>query len=110
MVFMTDNELPHPGPSWERFVSYCEGADLLIHDAQYTDEQLATHRGWGHSSVSQAVDLAVQAGVKRLALFHHDPDRTDDALDALAAACNLAAAQRSTLRVFAAAEGDAELV
>jgi phosphoribosyl 1,2-cyclic phosphodiesterase len=111
MVFMTDNELPHPGPSWERFVTYCEGADLLIHDAQYTDAELATHRGWGHSSFSQAVDLAVQAGVKRLALFHHDPDRTDDDLHTLAAACDVAAvARRSALRVIAAAEGDTETV
>ena len=107
VVFMTDNELPERGPDWERFVGYCHGADLLIHDAQYTDNELAAHRGWGHSSMSQAVELAVEAGVKRLALFHHDPDRTEDALDELVAASNEALASKgSGLRVFAASEGE----
>ncbi len=56
----------------------CDGVDLLIHDAQYTPEELATHRGWGHSSWEQAVHVALEAKVGRLALFHHDPDHDDD--------------------------------
>jgi phosphoribosyl 1,2-cyclic phosphodiesterase len=111
LVFMTDNELPAKGPVWDRFVSYCEGADLLIHDAQYTDEELAAHRGWGHSSISQAIDLALDARVKRLALFHHDPDRTDDGLDALVASYRQAIAARGTgMALFGAAEGVTETV
>jgi len=60
------------------------GADLLIHDAQYTEQEYAGKTGWGHSTYEQALAAAGRAGVKRLALFHHDPDRTDDQLDALA--------------------------
>jgi phosphoribosyl 1,2-cyclic phosphodiesterase len=60
------------------------GADLLIHDAQYTETEYAGKIGWGHSTYEQALAAAGRAGVKRLALFHHDPDRTDDQLDALA--------------------------
>ncbi len=111
LVFMTDNELPSSGPDWERFVEYCAGADLLIHDAQYTDAELELHRGWGHSSISQALELAVQAGVQQLALFHHDPDRTDAELDGLVESCREAARRaRSGLTVFAAVEGDTRFV
>jgi phosphoribosyl 1,2-cyclic phosphodiesterase len=107
VVFMTDNELPGPGADWDRLVNYCAGADLLIHDAQYTDEELDSHRGWGHSSISQAVALANASGVKRLGLFHHDPDRSDAALDAIVAKCReIESASGSGLNVFAAAEGD----
>jgi ribonuclease BN (tRNA processing enzyme) len=59
----------------------CHGAGLLICDAQYTDEELDTHRGWGHSTWRQATEVARAAQVGRLALFHHDPVRTDAELD-----------------------------
>ncbi|WP_163338718.1 MBL fold metallo-hydrolase [Desulfopila sp. IMCC35008] len=60
-------------------------ADLLIHDAQYTaDEYQANRIGWGHSSFEYVVEAANRAGVKKLALFHHDPDRTDDQIDEMA--------------------------
>lgn len=66
----------------EQFFS---GADLLLYDAQYTEEEyLAERVNWGHTSMEYAVAAAKRAGVKRLALFHHDPDRTDDSLDELA--------------------------
>jgi len=58
------------------------GADLLVHDAQYTEaEYQASKIGWGHSSIEHAIGAARRAGVGRLALFHHDPDRTDAQLD-----------------------------
>jgi len=60
------------------------GADLLIHDAQYTQEEYAARINWGHTSIEYAIAAANRAGVKKLALFHHDPDRTDDQLDQLA--------------------------
>jgi ribonuclease BN (tRNA processing enzyme) len=85
-VHITDNELAAPDPrttSFATFVEFCRGADLLAHDAQWIDDDLPAHRGWGHSTVAQACDLAAAAGAGRLVLFHHDPDRTDDALDAL---------------------------
>ncbi|MBM9606181.1 MBL fold metallo-hydrolase [Desulfopila inferna] len=60
------------------------GADLLVYDAQYTEEEFLTNRiGWGHTPIEQAIAAADRAGVKRLALFHHDPDRTDEQLDQL---------------------------
>lgn len=60
---------------------FFEGADLLIHDAQYTEEEYTERVNWGHSSIEYAIGAANRAGVKKLALFHHDPDRTDRQLD-----------------------------
>ncbi len=63
---------------------FFRGADILIHDAQYTDEEYQRqYRTWGHSPMEAAIAAALRVGVKRLALFHHDPDRTDDELDLL---------------------------
>ena len=61
------------------------GADLLIHDAQYTAAEYGARINWGHTAMEYAIEAANRAGVKKLALFHHDPDRTDAALDELAA-------------------------
>jgi len=58
-------------------VTFSKSADLLIHDAQYTPDELKEKKGWGHSSWEQAVEVAQLAGVKRLALFHHDPEHND---------------------------------
>jgi ribonuclease BN (tRNA processing enzyme) len=58
-------------------VKFCENADLLIHEAQYTNEELDTHRGWGHSSYEQAIEVAERAGVRQLAITHHDPEHND---------------------------------
>jgi ribonuclease BN (tRNA processing enzyme) len=52
-------------------------ADILIHDAQFTDEELKTHKGWGHSSYSQAIEVAERSNVKQLIITHHDPDHDD---------------------------------
>ena len=62
------------------------GADLLIHDAQYTDEEYPAHVGWGHSTISQVMALAETAEVTTLAAFHHDPSHNDNQLDRLFAA------------------------
>jgi phosphoribosyl 1,2-cyclic phosphodiesterase len=89
-VFLTDNELgfQHQGGlTRDEYVKLCEGADLLLHDAQYTDEEYKCRRGWGHSTYRDAVGLAIEADVKRLGLFHHDPDRTDADLDRQAQLC-----------------------
>jgi len=58
-------------------VEFCKNADVLVHEAQYTNEELEAHRGWGHSSYDQAIEVAERAGVKRLAITHHDPDHND---------------------------------
>ena len=61
-------------------VELARGADLLIHEAQYTSEELEKYRGWGHSSYEQALKVAEMAGVKRLVMTHHDPNHDDDFL------------------------------
>ncbi|MBI3541060.1 MAG: MBL fold metallo-hydrolase [Deltaproteobacteria bacterium] len=58
-----------------------KGTDLLIQDAQFTDANYPAHRGWGHTSWSDAIRLAEKVGVKKLIFFHHDPDQTDQSLD-----------------------------
>lgn len=90
----------------QRHVEFLAGADLVIHDAQYTVEEYRKKVGWGHSPAEWAVDYAVAAGAKRLALFHHDPLRDDPAVDRLVESCRQrAAAASGGLEVFAAAEG-----
>ena len=71
----------------ERHIEFLAGADLVIHDAQYTLEEYPARLTWGHTPAELAVDFAGAARAARLALFHHDPSRTDDALDALLARC-----------------------
>ena len=83
-IIVPDNEIRFQhegGPKRAEFVQLFRGADLLIHDSQYTEGEYNKTRGWGHSTFEDAVDLAMDAGVRRLGLFHHDPDRTDDELD-----------------------------
>lgn len=75
LVFSTDIE--HGADINQDIVEFAKGADLLIHDAQYTPEELQHKRGWGHSSWEQAIEVAEQAGIQRLALTHHDPDHND---------------------------------
>jgi phosphoribosyl 1,2-cyclic phosphodiesterase len=86
VVYLTDNELAppyEPATDFGTFVHFCHHADLLIHDAQYLHEDMPHKHGWGHSLVSQACALAMAAQVRHLVLFHHDPDRTDDEIDAI---------------------------
>ena len=85
-------------------MEFLAGADLVIHDAQYTLEEYPSKLTWGHSPAELAVDFALAAGVKRLALFHHDPLRDDAALDQLVETCRRRAVTGG-LDVFAAAEG-----
>jgi ribonuclease BN (tRNA processing enzyme) len=59
------------------------GADLLFHDSQYTEDEYPSRMGWGHSSVDHAATFARTAGVRQLAMFHHDPMRSDRELEAL---------------------------
>ncbi len=85
---------------------FVRDADLLIHDAQYLEEEYPEKVGWGHSTVEYAVDVAVAGDVARLALFHHDPTRTDDAVDDLVVRARARAdGVGFTGAVFAAAEG-----
>jgi phosphoribosyl 1,2-cyclic phosphodiesterase len=90
----------------DSFVRFAADADLLIADGQYTDDEYMAKTGWGHARASTAVDLAVQAHVKQLAIFHHDPMHSDRDIDATIEACRRRAAQHgSDLVVFGAREG-----
>lgn len=101
-VFAT--QIQHPGDSYgyrigaeDKILAYCtdvehingieqnvvdlaRDADVLVHDAQYTEEELVTRKGWGHSTWNQAVEVAKRANVKKLVLFHHDPEHDDNFL------------------------------
>lgn len=88
--------------------AFVKGSDLLIGEAQYTEEEYAARRGWGHSTYDDMVKCALDAGAKRLAVFHHDPDRTDEMLDANIEHCRgLVRSAGASLACFAAQEGQA---
>jgi hypothetical protein len=87
-----------------RHAEFLAGADLVIHDAQYLRSEYAAKVGWGHSTIDYAIAVSQFAGAKRLALTHHDPTRTDAALDALGETLR-ARGDLAGLEVFAAAEG-----
>lgn len=80
VVYVPDNELSTDGLD-DALAAFCRGADVLVHDAQYAEDEIGAKFGWGHSTPDRACDLAVQAGVRHLVLFHHDPDRSDAELD-----------------------------
>jgi phosphoribosyl 1,2-cyclic phosphodiesterase len=92
-------------PDWISGLALARDADLLIHDAQYTDSEYDARVGWGHSSVTQAVEFARRSGARRVALFHHDPLHDDETIDALADAAR-AQANGSFDQIAAAREGD----
>ena len=87
VCYITDNELylpghPHHNPRYvEQLANFVKGTDLLITDTTFRDEEYPAKVDWGHSCVSQVVELAARAQVKRLHLFHHDPDQTDADID-----------------------------
>jgi phosphoribosyl 1,2-cyclic phosphodiesterase/CheY-like chemotaxis protein len=94
------------GGNDRRHAEFLSGADLVVHDAQYTAGEYPAKAGWGHSTIEYAVAVSRLAGARRLALTHHDPLRDDDAIDRLVE--DVRAGLRGTgsaLEVFAAAEG-----
>lgn len=113
-VFLTDNELTNEAPIGKQPADYAHfawGCDLLIHDAQYLPEEIANHRGWGHSTYVDAVELALLAKVPRLILYHHDPSRSDREIQEIEArARQLVKSRKSNLKVSAAREGEVILL
>ncbi|MFC3122158.1 MBL fold metallo-hydrolase [Agaribacter flavus] len=84
LSYITDNELYPPYQKegdFLSFVSFAKDADLMIHDAQYIVQDMPAKSGWGHSVAEEAVKLAMGANVKTLALYSHDPERTDSEVD-----------------------------
>ena len=104
VVYVSDHQQPDDPTDFDAGVlELCRGADLLIHDAQYTPGEFEHKRTWGHCTAQYAVTFAAAAGVRRLALFHHDPSRTDDQLDRITAAAAQCGADLG-VDVFAAVE------
>ena len=107
VAYVTDCEPLGSLPALEMdpaVLALARDADVLIHDAQYTDAEYPTKVGWGHSPLSFVVDVALAARAKRLMLFHHDPTRVDTQLDALVEQAR-ERASGSGLVIEAAAEG-----
>jgi diguanylate cyclase (GGDEF)-like protein len=113
VVYATDHEpfwnasgrvSQHPGD--ERHITFLRGANLVIHDAQYTGDEYRDKVGWGHSSIEYAVDVALAAGVERLVLFHHDPAHDDAMMEKMEAMARAHVGRRGqALDVLAAREG-----
>ncbi len=82
-AFATDNEIGAANGGRSALAEWCEGADLLAHDAQYSIAEYAAHEGWGHSTFEDALTLADEAGVRQLAFVHHDPQHSDADIDGL---------------------------
>ncbi|NQU61985.1 MAG: response regulator [Rhodospirillales bacterium] len=113
ICYITDNEMyvetsNFYDPHYEkRLAEFVEGADVLITDCTYTDEEYMTKEGWGHSCISKVVNLADTAKVKNLYLFHHDPDQTDDDIDKkFETAQAMLKARKSKTKCLAPREGD----
>jgi phosphoribosyl 1,2-cyclic phosphodiesterase len=111
VCFIPDNEVEgegyDTGADWRgRLVEFVRGADLLVHDAMYTDEEYADRVGWGHSTHRQALRLAEEAEVGKLLFFHHDPERSDADLEAIVGRLrDEALARGCPVAMDAAAEG-----
>lgn len=108
-VFITDNELTHLHPGGLKFKDYIEfsrGADLLIHDSEYLPEEYAKFtKAWGHSVYLDSLTLALEAGVKRFGLFHHNQDRTDEQIDRMVLDCKKIIKEKgSNMECFAVAK------
>ena len=106
LVYLPDHQAPVDRATVDpEVLELCEGADLLIHDAQYTEDEFVEFFDWGHSTPAYAVHVAAEAGVRRLDMFHHDPGHSDRQIDAMLRAARQLAQATGTVEVNAAREG-----
>ena len=109
ICYITDNELYPPykkETDFLTFVDFARNADLIIHDAQYMLSDMPAKTGWGHSVAEEAVKLAMACNAKQLALYSHDPERTDNDIDEIIEHCNqYISIAESPLVLYAAHEG-----
>lgn len=90
----------------KRIQNFFQGSDILIHDTQYTTKEFPKFYGWGHSTFKYAISQSIRSGIRNLIFFHHDPDRTDEKLDALASLCERKINSRNDkLKIYPAYEG-----
>jgi phosphoribosyl 1,2-cyclic phosphodiesterase len=101
VTLLTDVEYPSAEEPLPEAIELAQDADLLVHDAMHADRDYEQRRGWGHSPARAGVVVAERAAAKKLALFHHSPDATDDMIDAVVERTSASTA----VPVFAAAEG-----
>jgi phosphoribosyl 1,2-cyclic phosphodiesterase len=106
IAYLPDHQQPVDGSYLvaESVLELCANADLVIHDAQFTEAEFVKKSTWGHCTIGYAVEVAARAGAKRLALFHHDPSHSDDQMDVLAAKA-VELGRAAGVEVFAAMEG-----
>lgn len=104
-VFLTDNELSfqHPGGlDYQDYLDFSSNADLLIHDSEFTEKEYKRTKGWGHSVYKDALKLALEAGVKRFGLSHHNQERTDTELEEIVQDCrHIIKRKKARLECFA---------
>jgi phosphoribosyl 1,2-cyclic phosphodiesterase len=107
IAFFPDNELRHQGANPDpKMVEFLRGADVLVMDTQFDAEEYRQHTGWGHGCVDDVVALALEAEVKKLFLFHYDPNHDDAKIsEMLAHARKLRASRKGNLQIEAAREG-----
>lgn len=109
LCYLTDNELAPPAAatiSPAELARFAQGADLIIHDAQYLPSDMPAKKGWGHSLVGEVLELGRDAGAHAVALYHHEPDRDDDALDRIGDAATFWAEQHAPgMQTIVAREG-----
>lgn len=107
VAYLSDHQMPEDGSHavTDAVLDLCDGVDLLIHDAQYTVEEFAAKADWGHCTVDFALHVAREAGVRGLALFHHDPTHHDDAVDSILRRARQLAVGSGIDEVMAAHEG-----
>jgi phosphoribosyl 1,2-cyclic phosphodiesterase len=104
-VFLTDNELAFHhsgGRTSQEYAEFSRGADLLIHDAEFSGRDYPANRSFGHSQFTDAVQLGLRAGVKRFGMFHLNRERTDTQVDAMVATSRrMVAKSNSSMKCFA---------
>lgn len=112
-VFLTDNELTYQhkgGLDYKTYLDFSQNADLLVHDAEYTEADYVKTKAWGHSVYKDALRLALEARALRFGLFHHNQDRPDRGIDRMVQECHrIIAKQNHPLECFAVRQ-DMEII
>jgi phosphoribosyl 1,2-cyclic phosphodiesterase len=107
-AYISDHQAPADQRTVDKQVlELCDGVDLVLHDAQYTQTEFAAMSTWGHSTDEYAVRVAVESGARRLCLFHHDPAHSDEQIDAMLDNARRLGSKHGLGDVCAAAEGHA---
>ncbi len=112
-VFITDNELkgdPWEGRTPDIYAGFSNNADILVHDCQYTPDEIANRKGQGHSDYGAVFELANKAAVNKLIMSHHDPVRTDPQVKRIEDICNEMAKNANSTVEFIAAYENAEFI